>query len=143
MYPYATTFWPLWAGWASEEQAARVVRNLPLFETEHGLLTSTTSTGCQWDAPFMWAPLVLMAVQGMDRYGFHEEATRVARRFLATLSAEFERTGQLFEKYNAVTGSAEVAGDITFGYPTNEPGFGWTNAAVCILTKCGMGACRR
>ncbi|MFO1436771.1 MAG: trehalase family glycosidase [Verrucomicrobiaceae bacterium] len=143
VYPYATTFWPLWAGWASEEQAARVVRNLPLFETEHGLLTSTTSTGCQWDAPFMWAPLVLMAVQGMDRYGFHEEATRVARRFLATLSAEFERTGQLFEKYNAVTGSAEVAGDITFGYPTNEPGFGWTNAAVCILTKCGMGACRR
>lgn len=140
-YPYATTFWPLWAGWATEEQAARVVKNLGLFETEHGLLTSTTRSGCQWDSPFMWAPLVLMAVQGMDRYGFREESARIANRFLTTLSAEFERTGQLYEKYNAVTGSAEVGEDIAFGYPTNETGFGWTNAAVCILTRCGAGNC--
>ncbi len=134
-YPYATTFWPLWAGWASEEQAARVVKSLPLFETEHGLLTSTVATGCQWDAPFMWAPLVLMAVEGLGRYGYKEDAERISRKFLTTLSADFERTGQLFEKYNAHTGSSEVAGDIAFGYPTNETGFGWTNAAVSVLTK--------
>lgn len=135
-YPYATTFWPLWAGWATQEQAARVVANLPMFETEHGLLTSTTVTGCQWDAPFMWAPLVLMAVLGLERYGFKAEAARISNRFLCTLSTEFERTGTLFEKYNARTGSATIGEDISFGYETNEPGFGWTNAAVCILTEC-------
>jgi alpha,alpha-trehalase len=134
-YPFATTFWPLWAGWATAAQAARVTSNLHLFETPHGLLTSTTSTGCQWDAPFMWAPLVLMAVEGLDRYGFKEDAARIAGKFLNTLSAEFERTGQLFEKYNALTGSSEMAEDIVFGYDTNEPGFGWTNASVRILAK--------
>ena len=117
------------------------MKNLPLFETEHGLLTSTTITGCQWDAPFMWAPLVLMAVQGLDRYGYKTEAARISHKFLSTLSADFERTGQLFEKYNAHTGSSEITGDVTFGYSTNEPGFGWTNAAVCVLTRCAGGSC--
>ena len=30
-YPFLTTFYPLWAGFATKEQAARVVKNLPLF----------------------------------------------------------------------------------------------------------------
>lgn len=132
-YPYATTFWPLWAGWATPEQAASVVANLHLFETSHGLLTSTNMTGCQWDAPYMWAPLVVMAVLGLDRYGFHEDAKRIAGKFLQTLSTDFERTGKLFEKYNALTGSSDVGEEIVFGYSTNEPGFGWTNAAVRTL----------
>jgi len=135
LYPYATTFWPLWAGWATPAQAARVVGNLHQFETEHGLLTSTQQTGCQWDAPFMWAPLVLMAVEGLNRYGFKEDAARVANKFLTTLSTDFERTGILFEKYNALTGSSDMGDDITFGYSTNEPGFGWTNAVCSILAK--------
>lgn len=135
-YPFATTFWPLWAGWATAEQAARVVANLHRFEAPHGLLSSTKTTGCQWDAPFMWAPLVLMAVQGLERYGFEAESQRIAMRFLNTVSSEFERTGTLFEKYNALTGSAEMGNDIRFGYATNEPGFGWTNAVVCLLSKC-------
>lgn len=133
LYPFATTFWPMWAGWATPEQAARVVGNLHLFETPHGLLTSTTTTGCQWDAPYMWAPLVMMAVEGLARYGFKEDAVRVAGKFLRTLSTDFDRTGQLFEKYNARTGSSDVGREITFGYSTNEPGFGWTNAAVRVL----------
>lgn len=135
-YPFATTFWPLWAGWATPEQAARVVQNLPLFETPHGLLTSTHVTGCQWDAPFMWAPLVMMAVRGLSRYGFDAEGARISTRFLDTVLREFQRTGHIFEKYNARTGSADVASDIAYGYPTNETGFGWTNAAVCVLTHC-------
>jgi len=134
-YPFATIFWPLWAGWASAAQAARVVENLPQFETDHGLLTSTRRTGCQWDAPFMWAPLVLMAVEGLDRYGFNEAASRIASKFLATLSRDFERTHTLYEKYNAVTGSSELGEEIVFGYSTNEPGFGWTNAVVSILAN--------
>ncbi len=139
LYPYATTFWPLWAGWATAAQAARVAANLPLFETAHGLLTSTETTGCQWDAPFMWAPLVLMAVTGLDRYGFKDDASRIAGKFLMTLSADFERTGGLFEKYNALTGSSDVGEEITFGYSTNEPGFGWTNASVRSLAKYAVG----
>ncbi len=40
-YPFLTTFYPLWAGIASKEQAARVEKNLPLFERDGGLQTST------------------------------------------------------------------------------------------------------
>jgi len=134
-YAFATTFWPLWAGWATAAQAARVVANLPKFETPHGLLTSDQVTGCQWDAPFMWAPIVLMAVEGLDLYGFNEDAARIAQNFLNTLSKDFERTGTLFEKYNAHTGTSDLGDEIVFGYSTNEPGFGWTNASVRILAK--------
>src|SRR5438874_1012363 len=40
-YPFATTFYPLWAGAASPEQARAEARNLPRFEAPGGLLTST------------------------------------------------------------------------------------------------------
>src|SRR5260370_17652283 len=40
-YPFLTTFYPLWAGIASPEQASRVVRTLPMFERAGGPQTST------------------------------------------------------------------------------------------------------
>lgn len=143
-YPFLTTFWPLWAGWAAPEQAASIVKNLSIFEAPYGLVASAMQTGCQWDAPYMWAPLLLMAVQGMERYGHRKEASRIANRFIDTIACDFERTGQLFEKYNAHTGSSSMEGEIVFGYPTNEPGFGWTNAAVrLLLPYCASGKSRK
>ena len=130
-YPFATTFWPLWAGLASREQAARVVSRLGEFEAPGGLLTSLHPSGCQWDKPFGWAPLNYMAVMGLHRYGYRQEARRIARRFVTVITQEFVRTGQLFEKYDLDGMTSDVTGKIQFGYPTNEPGFGWTNA--CIL----------
>lgn len=56
-YLFATTFWPLWAGIASNDQAERVIKNLASLEAPGGLLTSAYVTGDQWDAPFGWAPL--------------------------------------------------------------------------------------
>src|SRR5579872_1481700 len=56
-YPFLTTFFPLWTGIASKEQAAAVEKSLPRFERDGGLQTSTFESGNQWDAPFGWAPL--------------------------------------------------------------------------------------
>src|SRR5258708_14283351 len=56
-YPFLTTFYPLWAGFASRDQAARIVKNLSALERPGGLQTSTFQSGDQWDAPFGWAPL--------------------------------------------------------------------------------------
>ena len=132
-YAFATTFWPLWAGLATRAQAARIVTRLPEFEAPGGLLTSLNDSGCQWDKPFGWAPLNYMAVMGLHRYGYRQEARRIARRFVSVVTAEFIRTGLLFEKYDVQDMTSEVAGKIKFGYPTNEPGFGWTNACVMEL----------
>ena len=132
-YPYATTFWPMWAGLATKEQAQRIVEKLPEFEAPGGLLTSLEKTGCQWDRPFGWAPLNYMAVMGLNRYGYRTEAKRIARRFVSLVCAEFRRTGTLFEKYDLESCTSDVNGKIEYGYPTNEPGFGWTNACLMEL----------
>jgi len=55
-YPFVTTFYPLWVEISNRRQASRLVANLRKFERAGGLLTSTTVTGSQWDAPYGWAP---------------------------------------------------------------------------------------
>ncbi|MCW1912966.1 alpha,alpha-trehalase [Luteolibacter sp. GHJ8] len=139
-YPFLTTFWPLWAGVASQEQAERVVGNLDLFLQPGGLEASPAVTGEQWDAPFAWAPLQLLAVDGLERYGFHEEAREIARRFVAMVATSFKKEGVLREKYDARSCTSNIEGKIGFGYVTNEPGFGWTNAVVAeFLGRFGDG----
>jgi alpha,alpha-trehalase len=131
-YPFATTFYPLWAGIASREQAAAVFRNVPLFEKPGGLQTSTNVSGNQWDAPFAWAPLQMIAVDGLRRYGYAAEADRISREFLSMVIEQYRRRGTIVEKYDAVRRSVDVSRDIRFGYSSNEAGFGWTNG---VFTK--------
>lgn len=132
-YDYLTTFFPLWTGMASKAQAARVMENLPKFETKGGLRVSCQVTGNQWDAPFGWAPLHLISVLGMLRYGYREDARRIAAKFITLLVQEFERSGTLWEKYDVESCSGNVSEEILFGYNTNEIGFGWTNAVFLEL----------
>ena len=133
-YPFATTFYPLWAGAASSEQARAVVRNLPRFEAPGGLLTSTEVTGNQWDAPFGWAPLQIIAVDGLRRYGYHAAADRLARKFVSLVTEDFAAHGTIVEKYDVRRRSSDLAAGLRFGYTSNEVGFGWTNAAVLELS---------
>jgi alpha,alpha-trehalase len=132
-YPFLTTFYPLWAGIATAEQAAQVVRNLPLFERAGGLQTSTSQTGDQWDAPFGWAPLQWIAVQGLRRYGYQADADRISKRFLTMVASEFDKHGAIMEKYDMVQARPDFGHEILFGYRTNEAGFGWTNSVYAAL----------
>jgi alpha,alpha-trehalase len=132
-YPFLTTFYPLWAGIASANQAQRVVRNLHVFEQPGGLQTSPLRTGDQWDAPFGWAPLQWIAVEGLRRYGYKSEADRVAEKFLSLVQQEFVRYGAIEEKYDVVRRKSDVSKSLRFGYRTNEAGFGWTNAVFTAL----------
>ena len=124
-YHFVTMFYPLWAGAANVAQAASVEKHLPLFEQVGGLETSDSVSGVQWDAPFGWAPITWMAVAGLDRSGFHVDAVRVAQAFSATVLENFLRDGTIREKYNVVSGSANVK--VAAGYKSNVVGFGWTN----------------
>jgi alpha,alpha-trehalase len=127
VYEYASTFYPLWAGLASKEQAEAVVKNLPHFERPGGFLTSPYETGAQWDAPYAWAPVQFMVVDGLRRYGYNQQADRLSYEFLSTVAENFRRDGTIREKYNAVNRTTESA--TTSGYTINVVGFGWTNAA--------------
>jgi alpha,alpha-trehalase len=132
-YDFATTFYPLWAGLATPAQAKRVRGNLARLEAPGGLLTSTEVTGNQWDAPFGWAPLQMIAVAGLRRYDFDEDADRLAAKFIATVAKEFDEHGTIVEKYDLRRRESDVAADITFGYSANQVGFGWTNGVVLEL----------
>jgi len=132
-YPYLTSFYPLWAGIATKDQAAQVARNIRLFEQPGGLQTSTTCTGDQWDAPLGWAPLQWIAIEGLRRYGHEAEALRISENYLSMIQQEFARFGNIEEKYDVVRRSAHVSRTLRFGYRTNEAGFGWTNAVFTRL----------
>jgi alpha,alpha-trehalase len=130
-YEYVTTFYPLWAGLATDEQAEAVRRNLPIFEHEGGLAMSKNDTGVQWDLPYGWAPTQLLAIEGLRRYGFNQDANRVSYEFLSTIAENFRRDGTIREKYNVVTRSSEA--NVAAGYQQNVVGFGWTNGAFLAL----------
>jgi len=132
-YDYATTFYPLWVGLATSKQAKAVVRNLPAFEQLGGIAMSSQVTGVQWDKPYGWAPLQMIAVEGMRRYGFNSEADRVSKKFLATVFESYRREGTIREKYNVVTRTTEA--NVTAGYQANVVGFGWTNAAFLVMLR--------
>jgi alpha,alpha-trehalase len=132
-YPFLTTFYPLWTGIASADQAARVVKNLGRFEKAGGLQTSEVRSGDQWDSPFGWAPLQWIAIEGLRRYGYNADAERISKRFLSLINREFVRHGDLEEKYDVIRRSDDVVRGLRYGYHSNEAGFGWTNAVFTAL----------
>ncbi|WNG21258.1 trehalase family glycosidase [Cystobacter fuscus] len=130
-YEYATTFYPLWAGLASPEQARAVAAHLPDFERAGGLAMSRERTSAQWDLPYGWAPVQLLAVEGLRRHGHDTDADRLSRKFLDMVAENFHREGNLREKYDVVKRTTEV--QVTAGYAHNVIGFGWTNGVFLEL----------
>ncbi len=101
------------------------------FEQAGGLVTSTQQTGAQWDYPYGWAPLQLIAVEGLRHFGYSQDADRLSREFLSMVRDDFRRDGNIREKYNVVTRSSET--HIQAGYTANVIGFGWTNGVFVTL----------
>ena len=130
-YRYASMFYPLWAGLATPEQAKAVVGNLKAFEQPGGLPMSTFDAGTQWDLPYGWGNIEMVAIGGLRRYGFNADADRIAYEFLSTVRDNFQHDGNIREKYNVVTRSSEA--HVELGYQMNVVGFGWTNAAFLEL----------
>ncbi len=112
----AAGFSALWHGLATLEQASRFIKHLPALERCFGLLACAPGLRppkqvYQWDAPNVWAPLQFAAIAGLLRYGFINEALRIAEKYVRVVTLNFERTGNLWEKYNAETGSLDVANE--------------------------------
>ena len=137
-YPYITTFYPLWAHAASARQAGAVRDHLAIFERPGGLAMDDHPSGAQWDQPFGWAPTNWLAISGLDAYGFHDDARRLAGKFCATVDRGIAEDGTIREKYNMVLGNADV--HVSTGYTQNVVGFGWTNGVYLKLQEILQGA---
>lgn len=126
-------YYPMWAGIASDKQAAKLVANLRKFERTGGL-TATDSTQIsqlvpgaiptQWAYPNGWAPLHFIVVKGLQRYGYDADAKRVALKWLKCNLEWFKNHGVFLEKYNVVQPDKPPQKGV---YPS-QTGFGWTNS---------------
>jgi len=122
-------FTPLWAGLATQAQAAKIVKKLPVFETEHGLVITAKKSLApkislskipmryrpaiekilkpkQWDYPNIWPPLEYLTVVGLLKYRYVEDAVRIMKKSLETQAGIFRKYGTFFE---ATRGSARRA----------------------------------
>jgi alpha,alpha-trehalase len=130
-YLYATMFYPLWVGLATPEQARAVAGNLKGLEQPGGLPMSLDQSGAQWDLPYGWGNIHMLAIEGLRKYGYNSDADRISYKFLSTVAENFRRDGNIREKYNVVSRSSEA--HVELGYQMNVVGFGWTNAAFIEL----------
>jgi alpha,alpha-trehalase len=126
-------FFPMWAGMVTEKQAAALVKALRRFENKGGLATTDAlplgqfvpgSMPVQWAFPNGWAPLQFVVVEGLQKYGYHEDAKRIALKWLRTNLDWFNEHGVFLEKYNVVNPEKPPQKGV---YPS-QTGFGWTNA---------------
>lgn len=126
-------FFPMWAGMVDDKQAASLVKALRRFENKGGLATTDAlplgqfvlgSTPTQWAYPNGWAPLQYIVVQALERYGYHDDARRVALKWVKNNLNWFNENGVFLEKYNVVSPEKPPLKGV---YPS-QTGFGWTNA---------------
>jgi alpha,alpha-trehalase len=127
------SFFPLWAGLVDDQRAASLVKSLKRFEHKGGLATTDSlplkqfvmgSVPTQWAYPNGWAPLHFIVVKGLERYGYHKEARRIANKWLKTNLIWFNKQHLFLEKYNVVDPEKPPVKGL---YPS-QTGFGWTNA---------------
>lgn len=143
-YISATNLYPLWAGLASEAQAAQMVKELEEHLKAPGGILSTAKTSVeetatnevqrQWDYPNGWAPHQMLLWQGLLNYGFEAEAHELIYRWLYMITKNaVDYNGTIPEKYDVVDRTHKVYAEYgnvgtEFDYITTS-GFGWMNAS--------------
>lgn len=125
-----SSFMPLWAGIADETQARRMVDHLSVFEYDHGLVSCQKGwdDGSEHNYPTGWPYSHWYVCYGLRRYGFDQEATRIAIKYLRLLAHEWAESGVLRERHNVVHPAEPLPGR----YPPQR-GFGWTNGVFAAL----------
>lgn len=120
----------LWAGVADTDQARQLVEHLDLFENAYGLATCEPgwNDGTQHNYPVGWAYSHWYVTYGLRSYGYHEDASRIALKWLGLLTQKRAETGVMWERYNVVEPGVPAAGR----YPIQE-GFGWTNGVFASM----------
>lgn len=126
------SYYTMWAGLADGRQAQAMVKALRKFENNGGLTATDMlpikqyvpgAVPTQWAHPNGWAPLHFMVVEGLLRYGYRQDAERIALKWLKTNLDWFNTHGVFLEKYNVVDPEKPPAKGV---YPS-QTGFGWTN----------------
>lgn len=123
-----------------------VKKSLCKFEVTGGLVPGTEESrgpislarpNRQWDYPFAWPPHQMLAWEGLRKYGYMDDARRLAYRWLYMLITAFvDFNGVVPEKFDAVAlshmVSAEYGNQGTEFKHVPREGFGWMNASFQV-----------
>jgi alpha,alpha-trehalase len=74
----------------------------------------------QWEYPNLWAPLQYVAYCACKNAGREDLAEKIAKKYMTLLERNFEITGNIWEKYDSITGQVVNA---EYNAP---PMMGWT-----------------
>ncbi|ODU65390.1 MAG: hypothetical protein BGO97_05850 [Micrococcales bacterium 70-64] len=111
-----SSFLPLWAGFATQEQAARMVeryadprtfssnygvRTLSRLEKQYNLRASNNPSN--WLGP-IWGISNYLVFRGLQKYGFDAEARELAEKTVRLFGQDLELNGSLHEYYNPDSG---------------------------------------
>ncbi len=118
------SYYTMFANLASREQADALVNNLSRIEAEHGVLAcekNDVEGTYQWDYPNGWPCLQHIMIDGLNRYGYTEDALRIAQKYTKLVERIFDETENLWEKYNVVEGNINVSNEYKM-----PPMMGWS-----------------
>lgn len=107
----AACFYPLYFKLATQEEADAARSVLDRIELEYGVASSEKSDlpgTYQWGYPNGWPPMQRILVEGLNNYGYTEDARRIATKYVDLVEKCFEETGHLWEKYNVENGTVQV-----------------------------------
>jgi putative isomerase len=111
-----SSFLPLWAGFASQEQAARMVeryRDSRTFNAQYGVRTLSrlekmydlraSNNPSNWLGP-VWGITNYLIFRGLDKYGYADDARELAEKTVRLFGRDLEINGSLHEYYNPDSG---------------------------------------
>ncbi len=133
--PYLTadTFFAVALGVVkAQDQQSTLRLALQKLERAGGVMASEVHSGKQWDAPYVWAPHMYMAVEALSKAGMKEAAFRLTKNYVTMIDRVFARTGTILEKYDAIRGDSPI--ETGKKYETQK-GFLWTNGIYVYLVR--------
>ncbi len=125
---------PLWAGVATDEQAAQVRTTLldPTKFRTHVPFPTVVRDDPEFSDGYwrglVWLDQAYFAIEGLRRYGYDEDAEALTDQLFSNLEGATEPGVPLFENYHPLTGEGQ-----------NVKHFSWTAAHLLLLTMAGDG----
>lgn len=111
-----SSFLPLWAGFASPDQAARMVeryRDPRTFHSQFGVRTLSrlekmydvraSNNPSNWLGP-IWGISNYLVFRGLEKYGYHDDARELAERTVRLFGRDLQVNGALHEYYHPDSG---------------------------------------